>query len=1330
MSGKLELQPHQVEAILRTVSNVNNHGILLNHHMGTGKTFSGLGILRNYIEKHDAIIVAPTGNDSWSRDADPYPSDFPIEYFNSKKITYLTFENLLSYAVENPHLSNGKIVIVDECHYLIELIYNKSVNRTQLTNLFNWLNQCFKLILLTGTPFWREATDIRYLINLAAGEQPNGQSLVPYNYQQFKDEYYITGGSQMKWVFNKTLSGILSGFVGGAAVAGVGQHLTGENITVTENMALYISSLTAILTGGVLGISPDTKMPWASILTGWMLKFIKSPAGFAAITTAILTPQFTNALSLVPQFEKNVKILTLFVLRRITAFSPESLLTSMPIEDIDFTPADIAIQEQIKLMKASGLKIRFLEADITNIIRNRFREKFASMQENLEKDSDNWKKRITQSYDKVFLKIENSQRDMESKADDLLKMDKSLSVVQSKIDRHYDQLQSEVREIPFSTIRSEIATRINDQKRIMTKIVNDKHNSEIDKITDLRNEISRDRDTILANIDNFRSALNQTHAFQNAAYEELRSFRDYAVRDIQDWKGVMVDEMSQVLQLSDAIVDGWINELSEIDRMTQRELSSTEYQQLKGMLTLLRMRIESSHPYKNWEALREKLKSLSKVKNLTSEQQEFIKKLLKAIDTVKVEDPRDKLTGVFRSLENTMDKKTSGYGAVVAKSFFQEIPDLKALVNGAKEHLKKLPAVTDQLGNIYRGTVNFIRQYRTTTNVMVQQLSSYESGMETIWESIASMALIVDAVGKIIESFWYIEFMLVFDLNYKFTHLFTGEHPIDWKLYHFRTVLIGEMREAFKVLKGFYTSAIHAIEENDPLSFAEAFFEFHKTILSHSQTFLRDYMITAGGAGSGFVKSATSLELSQKVINRRRSTLISVISVIVVPIIVWVTFGIVHSWADRKWQIKKFNAHRFAEKAQPFMYYYKMTEDCQRESLVKEVQLNQLEQKGYVASLFAGKNSLPFAISSNPKDPPRCFYSEHNVSYNSIQMGLWIKMTMRTLNAKELLGLGTVSTMKEATMFGEVLDLDTYLDKGRMIGNYIEIIGQEKGEAAFDKSGNKIQLTVGLTIIYPPKFKKILDQIHLSRVPAVVWSNFYQDGLLGFDQYITSHVSKDFTIYRYLPDNVETGKGMNDRERKQTLRHFEVDSIEGKPCILLLHPIYLTGLTIKGANALHIMDPLLIFPNKEQLMARVVRMGTHGELHTSRDLRNNETTLLPNDRKYVRFFQWYASNESIGGYFKTWIHSVKHWWKSQKHIWYGDRELQFKQDLSPDSIILKNEHDTVSNINNVVSKIAKMDQSNLDAIDVIDQLDCIPWIGGDRTQSLLQQYPDKKQCSI
>jgi hypothetical protein len=147
-------------------------------------------------------------------------------------------------------------------------------------------------------------------------------------------------------------------------------------------------------------------------------------------------------------------------------------------------------------------------------------------------------------------------------------------------------------------------------------------------------------------------------------------------------------------------------------------------------------------------------------------------------------------------------------------------------------------------------------------------------------------------------------------------------------------------------------------------------------------------------------------------------------------------------------------------------------------------------------------------------------------------------------------------------------------------------------------------------------------------------------------------------------------------------------------------------------------------------MARVVRMGTHGELHTSRDLNDDRTVLLPNERKYVRFFQWYASNESIGGYFKTWIHSVKHWWKSQKHIWYGDRELQFKQDLSPDSIILKNEHDTVSNINNVVSKIAKMDQSNLDAVDVVKEMKCVPWIGGDKTQMLLRDFPGTQQCNL
>ena len=66
---------------------------------------------------------------------------------------------------------------------------------------------------------------------------------------------------------------------------------------------------------------------------------------------------------------------------------------------------------------------------------------------------------------------------------------------------------------------------------------------------------------------------------------------------------------------------------------------------------------------------------------------------------------------------------------------------------------------------------------------------------------------------------------------------------------------------------------------------------------------------------------------------------------------------------------------------------------------------------------------------------------------------------------------------------------------------------------------------------------------------------------------------------------------------------------------LLLHPIYTEGITIFGAEQIHILEPIPNLSKKEQLIARVVRYKSHDH--------------LPPEKRHVDIYQWSCEITSI-----------------------------------------------------------------------------------------------------
>lgn len=166
------LNDHQVKAVYK-LFNSDEHGLLLWWNMGTGKTLAGITSILNY-PGYDIVILCPSYiNFMWKNEL----NKIKRVKNNIKYYDYDNINKFLTYDLKN------KIVIIDEAHNLIPKCRKNNIKDSQI---IKHLNSCYKIVLLTGTPFNYDIMECTQLINIAAG-----RTILPYNIKEFTDKYYI-----------------------------------------------------------------------------------------------------------------------------------------------------------------------------------------------------------------------------------------------------------------------------------------------------------------------------------------------------------------------------------------------------------------------------------------------------------------------------------------------------------------------------------------------------------------------------------------------------------------------------------------------------------------------------------------------------------------------------------------------------------------------------------------------------------------------------------------------------------------------------------------------------------------------------------------------------------------------------------------------------------------------------------------------------------------------------------------------------------------------------------------------------------------------------------
>jgi hypothetical protein len=118
----------------------------------------------------------------------------------------------------------------------------------------------------------------------------------------------------------------------------------------------------------------------------------------------------------------------------------------------------------------------------------------------------------------------------------------------------------------------------------------------------------------------------------------------------------------------------------------------------------------------------------------------------------------------------------------------------------------------------------------------------------------------------------------------------------------------------------------------------------------------------------------------------------------------------------------------------------------------------------------------------------------------------------------------------------------------------------------------------------PLKFSSMLLRCRGRR--AVFYSQSMPSGMRLFMDYLDSENVK----YLFLAANLSSD------DKMAVLKNFKEATGE---CLLMLHPLQTEGITVHGAEQLHIMEPILNYSTYQQLIARIVRFKSHDHLEMS-----------------------------------------------------------------------------------------------------------------------------------
>lgn len=193
----VKLLKHQLNPLEYIISRCKEQkGLIMFHHMGTGKTISGLVFLNNYPNDKKVIILPKNFESIWIHEAINLGLEKLI-----KEVTFLNYSDLLKFE-DHKNLLENSVCVMDEVHNIDDVIGDlfeppdvksneegkkKRKIEPRLIQFIDVLYSIKKKLMLSGTLIKDfRVNDLSWLINIASSKN---NSLVPYDYDEFMLKY-------------------------------------------------------------------------------------------------------------------------------------------------------------------------------------------------------------------------------------------------------------------------------------------------------------------------------------------------------------------------------------------------------------------------------------------------------------------------------------------------------------------------------------------------------------------------------------------------------------------------------------------------------------------------------------------------------------------------------------------------------------------------------------------------------------------------------------------------------------------------------------------------------------------------------------------------------------------------------------------------------------------------------------------------------------------------------------------------------------------------------------------------------------------------------------
>lgn len=223
------------------------------------------------------------------------------------------------------------------------------------------------------------------------------------------------------------------------------------------------------------------------------------------------------------------------------------------------------------------------------------------------------------------------------------------------------------------------------------------------------------------------------------------------------------------------------------------------------------------------------------------------------------------------------------------------------------------------------------------------------------------------------------------------------------------------------------------------------------------------------------------------------------------------------------------------------------------------------------------------------KDFPKLDYEVKEISYNRYQYSFFLKLAEGDLPDAQLKRLLQNEQNKKSNEYIKINSSLIHENLFNMVGS-----GRDIGNFAFkDSAGHLVE---------PPKFEAVLDDIITRNVQTLVYSNYYETGILAFEKFLKrKKFKKPYAIIHPKLTNQEISEIVNKYNNQ-------------KISLVLLHPSVTEGISFKRTELIEFLEPLENKTTEEQVIGRGRRFLSHQD--------------LPIERQVVHVNVWKSTNSS------------------------------------------------------------------------------------------------------